>query len=71
VYGGRQLTTDGIELTWAVNHLAPFLLTTLLLDRLKQSAPARITLGRRPACIGGTDKSPAVNGALRAPRAGH
>ena len=28
VYGGRQLTTDGIELTWAVNHLAPFLLTT-------------------------------------------
>ena len=42
VYGGRQLTTDGIELTWAVNHLAPFLLTRLLLDRLKQSAPARI-----------------------------
>ena len=42
VYGGRQLTTDGIELTWAVNHLAPFLLTTLLLDRLKESAPARI-----------------------------
>ncbi len=42
MYGGRQLTTDGIELTWAVNHLAPFLLTTLLLDRLKESAPARI-----------------------------
>ena len=42
VYRGRQLTTDGIELTWAVNHLAPFLLTTLLLDRLKESAPARI-----------------------------
>src|SRR5439155_6689083 len=38
----RQLTDDGIELTWAVNHLAPFLLTTLLLDRLKESAPARI-----------------------------
>ena len=38
VYGGRQLTTDGIELTWAVNHLAPFLLTMLLLDRLKESA---------------------------------
>ena len=36
------MTTDGIELTWAVNHLAPFLLTTLLLDRLKESAPARI-----------------------------
>jgi len=33
---------DGIELTLAVNHLAPFLLTNLLLDRLKESAPARI-----------------------------
>ena len=39
---GRKLTEDGIELTWAVNHLAPFLMTTLLLDRLKASAPARI-----------------------------
>src|SRR5215467_11805542 len=38
----RRLTRDGVELTWAVNHLAPFLLTTLVLDRLKASAPARI-----------------------------
>ena len=38
----RQLTDEGIELTWAVNHLAPFLLTTLLEDRLKASAPARV-----------------------------
>ena len=38
----RQVTEDGIELTWAVNHLASFLLTTLLLDRLKASAPSRI-----------------------------
>ncbi len=38
----RALTVDGIEQTWALNHLAPFLLTTLLLDRLKASAPARI-----------------------------
>ncbi|MEH1125583.1 SDR family NAD(P)-dependent oxidoreductase [Micromonospora sp. CPCC 206061] len=38
----RQVTADGIELTWAVNHLAPFLLTELLLDRLKESAPARV-----------------------------
>jgi short subunit dehydrogenase len=29
MYGTRQLSPDGIELTWAVNHLAPFLLTTL------------------------------------------
>jgi NAD(P)-dependent dehydrogenase (short-subunit alcohol dehydrogenase family) len=38
----RQLNADGIELTFMVNHLAPFLLSTLLLDRLKASAPARI-----------------------------
>jgi NAD(P)-dependent dehydrogenase (short-subunit alcohol dehydrogenase family) len=38
----RQVTEDGIELTWAVNHLAPFLLTTLVLERLRQSAPARV-----------------------------
>jgi len=42
MHGTRRLSQDGIELTWAVNHLAPFLLTTLLLDRLKASAPARI-----------------------------
>jgi NAD(P)-dependent dehydrogenase (short-subunit alcohol dehydrogenase family) len=40
MYGTRQLTEDGIELTWAVNHLAPFLLSKLLLPRLKESAPA-------------------------------
>jgi len=33
---------DGLERTFALNHLAPFLLTNLLLDRLKQSAPARV-----------------------------
>lgn len=38
----RRITEDGIELTWAVNHVAPFLLTTLLLDRIRASAPARI-----------------------------
>ncbi len=35
-------TVDGIETTLAVNHLAPFLLTNLLLDRLKSGRPARI-----------------------------
>jgi NAD(P)-dependent dehydrogenase (short-subunit alcohol dehydrogenase family) len=38
----RQESADGIELTFALNHLAYFLLTSLLLDRLKASAPARI-----------------------------
>jgi NAD(P)-dependent dehydrogenase (short-subunit alcohol dehydrogenase family) len=38
----RQVTEEGLEASFAVNHLAPFLLTHLLLDRLQQSAPARI-----------------------------
>ena len=42
IYRRRQMSPDGIELTWAVNHLAPFLLTTLLLPALSTSAPARI-----------------------------
>jgi NAD(P)-dependent dehydrogenase (short-subunit alcohol dehydrogenase family) len=40
----RRVTTDGLEHTFAVNHLAPFLLTNLLLDRLIDSAPARIVM---------------------------
>jgi NAD(P)-dependent dehydrogenase (short-subunit alcohol dehydrogenase family) len=38
----RTETPDGIELTLAVNHLAPFLLTNLLLNLLEKSAPSRI-----------------------------
>jgi len=38
----RLVTEDSIEMVFAVNHLAYFLLTMLLLDRIKQSAPARI-----------------------------
>jgi len=38
----RHVTADGLEHTFALNHLAPFLLTSLLLERLLASAPARI-----------------------------
>jgi retinol dehydrogenase 14 len=41
-WSSRHVSADGIEQTFALNHLAPFLLTNLLLDRLKASAPARI-----------------------------
>jgi NAD(P)-dependent dehydrogenase (short-subunit alcohol dehydrogenase family) len=42
LFGQRQLTAEGLEMTFALNHLAYFLLTNLLLDRLKASASARI-----------------------------
>ncbi len=38
----RQQSIDGIEMTFALNHLGYFLLTNLLLDLLEESAPARI-----------------------------
>jgi NAD(P)-dependent dehydrogenase (short-subunit alcohol dehydrogenase family) len=41
-FSERQQSVDGIEMTFALNHLAPFLLTNLLLDMLKKSAPARV-----------------------------
>jgi NAD(P)-dependent dehydrogenase (short-subunit alcohol dehydrogenase family) len=37
-----RLSADGFELTFSVNHLAPFLLTNLLLDRLKACRPSRV-----------------------------
>src|SRR5579872_4885965 len=51
----RHVTADGLEHTFALNHLAPFLLTSLLLDRLTASAPARIVTVSSGAHGGGID----------------
>jgi NAD(P)-dependent dehydrogenase (short-subunit alcohol dehydrogenase family) len=56
---GRTLSPDGIELQFAVNHLAPFLLTNLLMDLLERSAPARVVTvsseAHRPARLNWDD----------------
>ncbi len=53
IHRERRRTIDGLELTFAVNHLAPFLLTALLREKLGASAPARVVVvasdAHRPA----------------------
>ena len=52
----RHVTVDGLELTFALNHLAPFLLTNLLLGRLTESAPARVvTVSSNAQAMGSID----------------
>lgn len=50
----RILTEDGIETTFAVNHLAPFLLTNLLTPVLRASAPSRVVTVASSAHYGAT-----------------
>ena len=40
--GRRGMTASGFEMAFGTNHVGPFLLTSLLLDRLRQNAPARV-----------------------------
>ncbi|MCB8966722.1 MAG: SDR family oxidoreductase [Ardenticatenaceae bacterium] len=53
IFMQRQETVDGLEMTFALNHLNYFLLTNLLLDTLKASAPARIVNVSSGAHYGG------------------
>ena len=50
----RQESQDGIEMTWALNHLSYFLLTNLLLDMLSANAPARVINVSSNAHLGGS-----------------
>jgi NAD(P)-dependent dehydrogenase (short-subunit alcohol dehydrogenase family) len=52
VFPTRRVSVDGIEMTLALNHLGPFLLTNLLLDTLKASAPCRVVTVSSGAHIG-------------------
>jgi retinol dehydrogenase 14 len=54
VFARRTLTADGIESTFAVNHLGGLLLTELLLDRIRESAPARIVFTSSAGHYSGT-----------------
>ncbi len=50
----RRLSVDGYEMTFAVNHLAPFLLTVLLCDLVRKSAPARVITVSSAVHLGAT-----------------
>jgi retinol dehydrogenase 14 len=54
VFARRTVTGDGLEATFAVNHLAGLLLTELLLDRIEESAPARIVFTSSDGHYSGT-----------------
>jgi NAD(P)-dependent dehydrogenase (short-subunit alcohol dehydrogenase family) len=47
----RTLTSDGLEMMFGVNHLAPFLVTNLLLDRLRASGAGRVLTVSAPSTV--------------------
>ena len=53
LFGERRLTSEGLERTFALNHMAYFVLTTALLDVLRVSAPARVVSVSSEASRGG------------------
>jgi len=54
MFGTRQLTEDGLERTFALNHMSYFMMTQGLLDRLAASAPARVVNTASDAHTSGT-----------------
>lgn len=66
LFMSRNITREGFERTFALNHLAPFLLTNLLLGALKSNAPARIVTVASVAHIGAHVDFGDVNRAARA-----
>lgn len=72
MFDTRQTTVDGLEMTWAVNQVAPFLLTHLLLDRLQASGTARIintaSHGHKMAKQGIRFDDPGAEGLYRFPQ---
>ena len=52
LFGARQVTAEGLERTFALNHMAYFVLTSALLDVLRASAPARVISVASNAALG-------------------
>ncbi|WP_394279369.1 SDR family NAD(P)-dependent oxidoreductase [Microbacterium sp.] len=65
IFGERMLTGDGFEQTFQVNHLAPFLLTTLLRERLVESAASVIQTSSAAARLFSRFNVTDLNGARR------
>ena len=62
IESSKVITPDGFERTWAINHLAPFLLTTLLKDRLESSHPTRVVTTSSLASNAGSIKEGQFSG---------